>query len=57
LFSKIALEFDIDKVIPKGEQRKVQDQNDLLENSMRSFDLSLKDYENESNKDYSKNIT
>ena len=49
LFSKLGEEFDIDKVIPKNEQKK-QCPKDFEPNvSMQSFDLSIKNYEMESN--------
>ena len=49
LFSKMAEEFDIDKVIPKEDQKKDMADGPAAEHSLGSFDLSI-DYEAESRK-------
>lgn len=51
LFNKMAEEFDIDNVIPKNEQKKTIPKDFLPDQSMQSFDLSIKDYDMDS--DYS----
>lgn len=47
----MAEEFDIDNVIPKNEQKNSIPKDFEPNNSMQSFDLSIKNYEIESNFD------
>jgi len=49
IFSKMAEEFDIDNVIPKNEQKNSVPKDFEPNSSMQSFDLSIKNYEIESN--------
>ena len=51
IFSKMAEDFDIDNVIPKNEQKNSIPKDFEPNNSMQSFDLSIKNYELESNFD------
>ncbi len=46
---KLAEEFDIDNVIPKDEQKNEVSQNFEPNDSMHSFELSIKNYDIDSN--------
>lgn len=52
-FSKLAEEFDIDNIIPKDYQKKDQSAGLERRDSAQSFDLSIKNYEMDSNLGYS----